>query len=262
MAAINENLDLVLKTAGPCFFMGMQVASLTTAYRIFTSRTTGQLSALPFMSLMTNSVLWTMYGALKDDYTVMVPNFTGSLVGILCIYVYHVNSSVEAYNNETRYFYVGAAAIITFGLACSYYNNYEMIGTLGVIMCVILMGSPLAVLRTVLTERNCNAMPFWTSLATCCNTFSWAMYGLIDAKDFMIFFPNFIGLALASVQMILFAVFGIPANDRFWLPTKSVVATSIISQTFKGPLIPVRTVYQPLSSDFPTVKTSYGSDRK
>lgn len=240
-----------MRTAGPCFFMGMQVASVTSAVRIHTSQSTGQLSSFPFMSLMTNSVLWTMYATLRGDYTVLVPNFIGSVVGLGCVCVYHLHSSRETYESEGRYYYLGSAAIIGFGLVCSYYGNVELIGTLGVVMCVVLMGSPLAVLNTVLAERNCNAMPFWTSLATWFNTFSWAMYGLIDAKDFMIYFPNFVGLTLASVQMLLFATFGIPVADRFWA-TKHIVVTghAVVAPTLRGPVIPVRTVYAPLNHGF------------
>jgi hypothetical protein len=53
-----------------------------------------------------------------------------------------------------------------------------------------------------------------------CNSLSWSAYGLLVANDVMIYGPNLVGLFLSSIQMLLFAVFGLPPS-RAALP-KSV----------------------------------------
>lgn len=83
------------------------------------------------------------------------------------------------------------------------------IGLTGCTLAVILMGSPLATLKTVIETKNTSAMPFATSLATFFNAASWTGYGFLVANDPMVWGPNTLGLVAACVQMGLFAKYGI-----------------------------------------------------
>lgn len=255
-----ESIDLLfhnaLRFAGPIMFMGMQVTSWLTAQTIYRTRSVGQLSIFPFVSMWTNCFLWSLYGLLRNDYTVLVPNFAGAITGLGCAWIYHNAANEEMYERENKFYYIVSACISLYGMVCTAYGADEAIGTLGVIMCVVLMGSPLIVLRTVLVEKNCSAMPFWTSLAIWFNTLCWMLYGLLDAHDFMVYFPNIIGLILASIQMVFFAIFGVP-QETFelhapTLPTKRTASAAVLppfTGGLKGPVIPVRAVYSPLSAD-------------
>jgi len=78
------------------------------------------------------------------------------------------------------------------------------LGLAGCTSAVLLMASPLAVIRTIIKEKNTSAMPFATSFATLLNASSWSAYGLLVAQDYMIFAPNVLGLGAATVQMGLF----------------------------------------------------------
>ena len=40
------------------------------------------MSILPFLSLFTNCIVWTTYGLLANDMTVIAPNATGILTGM------------------------------------------------------------------------------------------------------------------------------------------------------------------------------------
>lgn len=51
-----------LKVAGPAFFLSMQATSVKTALNIIADKSTRALSPLPFVSLLTNCVIWTFYG--------------------------------------------------------------------------------------------------------------------------------------------------------------------------------------------------------
>lgn len=42
------------------------------------------------------------------------------------------------------------------------------------------------------------------------NSLCWLLYGVIISNDFMIIGPNALGLLLASLQLLLFLVFGLP----------------------------------------------------
>ena len=66
-----------LRIAGPAFFLGMQGSAVKTAMTIMAEKSVGPLSPFPFVSLLTNCVIWGYYGMLKKDLTVMVPNAIG-----------------------------------------------------------------------------------------------------------------------------------------------------------------------------------------
>ena len=57
-----------LKVAGPAFFLGMQASSVRTAISIAENRSTMALSPLPFISLLTNCIIWSCYGFLRQEY--------------------------------------------------------------------------------------------------------------------------------------------------------------------------------------------------
>ena len=65
-------------------------------------------------------------------------------------------------------------------------NNADLLGTIGCALAVLLMGSPLATLSTVIREKSTASMPFGTSLMTWGNAISWSLYGLMIANDPMV----------------------------------------------------------------------------
>ena len=79
-----------LQVAGPLFFLGMQGSALKTALTIIDNKSVNQLSPLPFVSLFVNCVVWSMYGLLKSDNTVLIPNVIGIFVGFFCSFSYQV----------------------------------------------------------------------------------------------------------------------------------------------------------------------------
>ena len=78
------------------------------------------------------------------------------------------------------------AVIIALALILASIDNAVLLGTLGCCLAVIVMGSPLATLRTVIRDRCTASMPFNTSLMAWCNALSWTLYGLIIANDVMV----------------------------------------------------------------------------
>ena len=85
-----------------------------------------------------------------------------------------------------------------------------------------MMSSPLATMATVIKEKSTAAMPFVMSLvrpppirrpsslqATFLSASSWGAYGLLVAQDPYIYAPNILGVLAATVQLGLFAKYGI-----------------------------------------------------
>ena len=112
LATITESKLFVnaLKVAGPAFFLGMQGTSVKTALTIIAEESVRSLSPLPFISLLTNCLIWTFYGILKTDNTVLIPNAIGVISGAFCVSTYHAYSS-----KNSNQLYFGATSIIAVG---------------------------------------------------------------------------------------------------------------------------------------------------
>lgn len=183
MTAILKNPLLVgiLQVAGPIFFLTFQGSSLRTALEIWNNRSVGGYAFLPFASLLTNCVIWSFYGLLKEDYTVLLPNLLGVVTGFICV------GSYKRYA-ESSDLPVTLGSLIVLIVALSMYmsSSADSLGTLGCALAMLVMGSPLATLGTVIREKSTASMPFLTSFATWCNALSWSLYGLLVADDVMV----------------------------------------------------------------------------
>jgi solute carrier family 50 protein (sugar transporter) len=198
-------LSNVLKVAGPAFFLGLQSSSVNTAVSIFAQKSVGKLSPVPFISLFTNCVIWTYYGLLKKDNTVLIPNVIGCFAGAGCVLTY------QKFTQESPIsLYIGSFLILAISTYLALQGNWKILGSIGCALAVAVSGSPLATVGTVLKDKSTAALPFLTSFTTWMNAFSWSLYGILIANDPMIYGPNLLGLALASIQMSLFVLFGLP----------------------------------------------------
>ena len=193
-----------LQFAGPIFFLTLQLSSVFTAIEITKSKSCGPLSPLPFISLFTNSFVWSLYGLLKMDSTVFIPNSCGVMASLYCILAFHKHATVKP-----NKLYIVSLAISCLALCLATNGSYPYIGILGCILSVVLSASPLAVMRTVIKDKSTAALPFSTSFVIWLNSISWLLYGSLVAHDILIYGPNVLGFLLASVQMSLFAIYGI-----------------------------------------------------
>lgn len=183
MTALLKNPLLVgiLQVAGPIFFLMLQGSSLRTALEIWNARSVGGYAFLPFASLLTNCVIWTFYGLLKDDYTVLLPNLLGVITGLVCVGSY--KRYAQASDLPVT---LGSFIVLIVALSMYMSSSADSLGTLGCALAMLVMGSPLASLGTVIREKSTASMPFLTSFATWCNALSWSLYGLLVADDVMV----------------------------------------------------------------------------
>jgi solute carrier family 50 protein (sugar transporter) len=202
-------LSTILHTAGPVLFIALQASCLMVAVDIINMKSVKKLSSVPFASLLANGVLWTAYGWLKTDSTIYLPNMLSIAVAIFCMAVYYQYALVKPYR-----VYAASLFVCSIGIWLVSTGDSTSIGLLGCALSVLMSGSPLAVISTVIREQSTAALPFWTSLVTWFNTLSWVLYGLWIAHDNMIIVPNTLGLVLASAQMLLFAFYGMPPHAK------------------------------------------------
>ena len=162
-------------------------------------------------------MIWTYYGLLKKDNTVLVPNAIGCIAGASCVLTYQRYTE-----NSPITLYIGSLLILILSTLLAIQGNWKLLGTIGCVLAVAVSGSPLATVGTVLKDKSTAALPFLTSFTTWMNAFSWSLYGVLIANDPMIYGPNLLGLVLASIQMSLFVLFGLPPPTTTTTKTKAM----------------------------------------
>lgn len=207
---LRQAANAFLCVAGPFFFIGMQVSSLQTAIKIEKNCSIGPFSPVPFLSLFTNGSVWFIYGSVKSDWTILVPNFTAVVVGCICVSIFHKNAE----EGIPVYLYLCSFLVVFPSVFLGVYGDIISLGLVGVFLSVILTGSPLSTVSTVLKERSTESMPFATSMAAFLNCLSWTLYGYYVADDLILWLSSAIGLVFAIFQLVLFVIFGISSRAR------------------------------------------------
>eukprot|EP00735_Rhodelphis_limneticus_P001743 TRINITY_DN1241_c0_g1::TRINITY_DN1241_c0_g1_i1::g.26799::m.26799 TRINITY_DN1241_c0_g1::TRINITY_DN1241_c0_g1_i1::g.26799 ORF type:complete len:321 (+),score=52.18,sp/Q8LBF7/SWET7_ARATH/32.54/2e-21,MtN3_slv/PF03083.11/3.9e-15,MtN3_slv/PF03083.11/9.2e+03,MtN3_slv/PF03083.11/1.3e-18 TRINITY_DN1241_c0_g1_i1:48-965(+) len=204
-------LGSILPLTNFIFFFFLQISGLKTISLISSKKSIGDFSVLPFLSLAVNCVIWVIYGVLKSAPAVVWPNVSGMLLGFLYLRLYHSYATPAQRTDLANNWYLPAIGILGTVLMLTVFAPTALavhyIGLIGCVLAVLLLSSPLAVLRTVLKNRNTAAMPFATSLGGFLNSLSWTLYGLLVANDIMIWGPNALGFLASTVQMILLFTF-------------------------------------------------------
>ena len=150
-----------------------------TAFKIQKSKSTMSFSQFPFVTMFVNCCIWIMYALLQSDLTVLVPNCTGLFASIYCLFTYESYSKVD-FPIPT---YAVSVIIITIGLLFAFAQSSTPIGLMGDVLAVMMMGSPLSVMGTVIKSRSTVSMPFATSLSAWGNGLSWSLYGFFIVHD-------------------------------------------------------------------------------
>ncbi len=135
----------------------------------------------PFISLLTNSTVWSMYGLLNSDLTIFVPNALGVLSGLFCVAVYQ--SITEEYTSKLH---SGALFTMILAVTLAGNGNTMLLGLLGCGLSVIMMGAPLASLSSVIRDQSTASLPVTTTFAGLGNALSWSLYGILVANDPMV----------------------------------------------------------------------------
>lgn len=190
-------------------FSLVQLSGLAPIRQIMKEGKTGELSPFPFVSLYTNCAIWELYGILNNDPTIKVANLAGVVLGLAytAIYSRYTQQSMMPY-------YLGSSSLLAVMLTSPFWlsteNSIQLLGSFGCASAVVLMASPLTVVKTVIEQRSTESMPFIVSLAMTLNGVSWFTYGWFVANDAYIWVPNALGSIAGFIQLSLFGIYRSP----------------------------------------------------
>lgn len=192
-------------------FFFLQMSPMQAMKEIKKTGSVGDMSPLPYVALGTNCVVWTTYGLLQADPTLIVANGVGAVMA-----AYYTSVYAKYTPSPMTPYYMGSAAFL--GAAVGGYHvlpamgimgGIDFLGVMGNVVAIGFFASPLAVMKKVIADKSTAAMPFVVTVATTLNCIAWSGYGFLVAHDAYVILPNTIGFALACVQLSLFVRFGI-----------------------------------------------------
>ncbi|KAF8095421.1 hypothetical protein N665_0332s0005 [Sinapis alba] len=182
-------------------------------WKIVKRRSTEEYECLPYICTLLGSSLWTYYGIVTPgEYLVSTVNGFGVLAEsiYLLIFLFFVPKPrflktitlVLALN-----ILFPVIAIVgtrtAFGDAKTRSNSMGFIcATLNIIM----YGSPLSAIKTVVTTKSVKYMPFWLSFFLFLNGAIWGVYALL-VHDVFLLVPNGMGFFLGTMQLLIYAFY-------------------------------------------------------
>ncbi|KAH9254092.1 hypothetical protein BASA81_007967 [Batrachochytrium salamandrivorans] len=204
-------MESFLHAAPPLASILVYLVPFKTISDVSRSQTSGDLPSLTFVSMAVTSAIWGTYGGLKNDPTLIVPNFVGAVLSLYYLYVFEANTPKGSRLTELYTYYQASILLLGFLLFSLYWedfeNSRELVGTCGAVLSVVFSSSPLSALPAVIRTRSPESIPLPISLVMFANSVLWASYGYFLANDRSIWFPNLVGTFVSSLQLLVHIVF-------------------------------------------------------
>ncbi|XP_076230513.1 sugar transporter SWEET1 isoform X2 [Nomia melanderi] len=176
--------------------------------KIMKNGSTGNSSALAFITCYTSCVLWMRYGMLIEDQFILLVNIFGAVLQASYVYVYILYS-------VKRFKIIKEMIIATCFLAAVYfYSFYEedkllaakYVGFLSCTVTVLFFASPLMMMAHVIKVKSTESLPFPIIMASLVVSSQWFTYGCL-LNDRFIQIPNFLGCVLSAFQLCFFVIY-------------------------------------------------------
>lgn len=161
--------------------------------------------------MLGNCMLWTCYGVLISNTTVILVNCVGLACAVYFLFTYYQFATHRQYDSFVQAVTICVVALCVILLFARFgVDPSQSVTVLGLIssgFSVALFGSPLVKLYHVVTvTKSAAGIPLsQTVLGFLCSS-SWALYGYL-LQDWYMFTPNFLGCLLSLLQLGIFWVY-------------------------------------------------------
>ncbi|XP_072960245.1 bidirectional sugar transporter SWEET17-like [Typha angustifolia] len=188
------------------------VSPIKTFWRVVQNQSTEDFEPAPYVITLLNSSLWVYYGVTKPDgFLVATVNGVGILLEAIYVILFLIYASPPL--RAKTAILVSVLDVGVFGvvflvtrLAIDGDLRLWIIGGICACLSVFMYGSPLAAMKTVITMKSVEYMPFFLSFFLFLNGGIWTIYAIID-RDIFLGIPNGIGFILGTIQLIIYKIF-------------------------------------------------------
>ncbi|XP_020410006.1 bidirectional sugar transporter SWEET17 isoform X3 [Prunus persica] len=208
-----EGLIIFIGVIGNIISVLMFLAPVGTFWRIVKHRSTEDFESLPYVCTFLNSFLWTYYGIIRPAGGLLVATVNGFGVVVEIIYLILFLVYAPAKMRAKTAILIGTldvgflvAAILATWLALQGETRIDALGFICAGLNIIMYGSPLVAMKTVITTKSVEYMPFFLSFFFFLNGGVWTLYAWL-IRDVFLGVPNGIGFLLGTTQLVLYAIY-------------------------------------------------------
>ncbi|KAK4491370.1 hypothetical protein RD792_002109 [Penstemon davidsonii] len=201
----------------------MFLSPVSTFVRIVRNKSIEEFESFPYICTLLNSSLWTYYGVTKPgSYLVATVNGFGVVVEIIYIAFFLTFAPPLKRGRTALVFVVVNIGVLAAAMSVTYFlmsgeTKIYAIGIMASALNVIMYGSPLSAMKTVVTTKSVEYMPFLLSFFLFLNGGVWTFYAVL-VHDFFLGVPNAIGFFLGTLQLVLYAIYTINPRKSNILP--------------------------------------------
>ncbi|XP_050239960.1 bidirectional sugar transporter SWEET17 isoform X2 [Quercus robur] len=214
-----EVVSFSIGVIGNAISVLMFLSPVGTFWRIIKHGSTEEFESLPYICTLLNSALWTYYGIIKPGALLVATiNGFGILVEAIFVTLFLIYAPAKSRAKTAILFgildvgFLSAAVLVT-QLALQRETRIDAIGFLCAGLNIIMYGSPLAAMRTVVTNKSVEYMPFFLSFFLFLNGGTWTIYALL-VRDYFLLVPNGSGFLLGTAQLVLYAIYRKPRRSE------------------------------------------------
>lgn len=223
--AIGKSASILSLVLGPLFTVSLwsnlapfasialKLSPMPTILNVRKEGTTGGLPLLPYSAMATMTFVLVCYGLLIQDTKIIITHGAGHLISLFYCLSFYKNVDEGASNLPGT---VGMHARTGLGIAAATIATIVMLGqkaapivgmTTVLLSCTMYTG-PLAALRAAIESKSARNIPLPYAVASTVNALAWFVYGYFRISDFMVWAPCAIGIASATAQIVVNALYG------------------------------------------------------
>ncbi|KAG2769886.1 hypothetical protein PC129_g15489 [Phytophthora cactorum] len=217
---VGVTLLRVATTIAQC---GMIMSPGPDIIKVHRNKTTGEMAALPLVSMVVNNYLWTVYAYMTDStFPLLVTQVIGQTASIVFM-VFYYRWTVD-HRAVTRLLARGLAFSLAFtvyvvlGVTGVTNQSDDQVGTtlgyVGLVVNLWMYASPLGTIRHVIRTKSAASLPINISIMMFFSTTLWVALSVVD-DDKIIMSLNITGIFLSVTQITVY---------MRYRPNKSIVA--------------------------------------
>ncbi|XP_057818176.2 bidirectional sugar transporter SWEET3b [Cryptomeria japonica] len=213
---MEKQLRLAVGIMGNCTSLLMYMSPVITFVKVIRDKSVGHYSCTPYVIALFNCFTYTWYGmpvVSKGWENILLSTVNGAGIIPECFFIctYLILAPPKAKLKVVR---MVAAAVVLFTVMAmvSTFALHEhktrkfFVGIVGILTSIALYGSPLVIMKLVITTKSVEFMPFYLSFFGSLASILWMTYGVLS-KDVLIAAPNVIGCLLGIAQLVLYCIY-------------------------------------------------------
>ncbi|GLT37989.1 hypothetical protein SLA2020_122680 [Shorea laevis] len=207
------SLSFIIGIIGNLISILVFASPIKTFWKVVQKKSTENYKAVPYITTLLSTSLWTFYGLLKPGgLLVATVNGAGTILQLIYVILFIIYAPKDKKIKTAKLValldvgFVGAVIVVT--LFAMHGSNLRLtfVGIACAGLTIGMYASPLSAMGTVIKTKSVEYMPFLLSFFLFLNGGVWSVYSAL-VKDIYIGVPNVIGFGLGSAQLILYAIY-------------------------------------------------------